>query len=99
MISGGKQDSTTPVKRALPDPSFAQKSPELDKSSAEYKALGEKFDKQFGEKTDLKFLEELAKRLDNRFKVLSDFTKEAELSGCDMLLFKNVSCFLYCIRS
>jgi hypothetical protein len=93
MISGGKQDATTPVKRPLPDPSFVQKSPELDKSSSEYKALGEKFDKQFGEKTDLKFLEELAKRLDSKFKVLADFTKESEMSGCDMLLFKNVSYF------
>ena len=80
----------TPPKREGGDSSYIPKSPELDKSSAEYKALGDKFDKQFGEKADLKFLEEVSKRLDNKFKVLSDFTKEAETTGCDMLLFKNV---------
>ena len=85
-----KRDSTMPPMKKHSSDSCISKPGELDKSSAEYKLIGEKFDKQFGEKTDLKFLEDVSKRLDNKFKVLADFTKETENSSCDMLLFKNV---------
>ena len=64
--------------------------PVFDRNSPEYKRIAEKFDKQGGEKIDMKVLEEKAKQLDNKFKLLADFTREAETSNCDMLLFKNV---------
>ena len=81
-----KEESKTPVK--APISSVYVDSPAVDRNSAEYKALGEKFDKQFGEKMDPKYLEEVSKKLDTKFKVLAQFTKEAESSNCDMLLFK-----------
>lgn len=90
MAEEVKPGTTSPAKKLGTDSTYLGKSPELDKNSAEYKQIGENFDKQFGDKTDLKFLEEKTKRLDSKFKVLQDFTREAESSNCDMLLFKNV---------
>lgn len=66
------------------------KGAELDRSSEEYKKLAAKFDTQFGSKIDVKFLEDMSRRLDNKFQVLVDFTRESEKSNCDILLFKNV---------
>lgn len=62
----------------------------LDKDSSDYKAYGERFDKQFGDKIDIEFMENISRRLDNKFQVLVDFTRESEASNCDILLFKNV---------
>lgn len=67
---------------------------QLDKDSSDYKAYGERFDKQFGDKIDINYMEEISKRLDNKFQVLVDFTRESEASNCDLLLFKNVSSLL-----
>lgn len=36
-------------------------------------------------------LEDISKKLDNKFQVLVEFTRESEASNCDILLFKNVS--------
>jgi hypothetical protein len=85
-----KEESKTPVKGTAPISSVYVDSPGVDRTSAEYKALGERFDKQFGDKLDPKYLEEVSKKLDTKFKVLAQFTKEAESSNCDMLLFKTV---------
>ncbi len=82
------QKGTTPNNGK--ESAYLSKSPELDKSSSEYKAVGDKFDKQFAEKIDLKYLEDVSRRLDNRFKVLVEFSQEVEASGTDMALFKNV---------
>lgn len=89
-VESVKVSIISPIKKGGMDSVIFSKAPELDKNSAEYKAMGESFDKQFGEKTDLKFLEEKTKRLDAKFKVLQDCTREAESSNCDMLLFKKV---------
>jgi hypothetical protein len=64
---------------------------EEDKNSDKYKKAGLKFDQKFGEnKFDLKYLEDVAKRLDDKFKILADLAKESEASTCDVFLFKNV---------
>lgn len=63
----------------------------LDKDSSEYKALGEHFDKKYGGKIDIEFMENISRRLDNKFQVLVEFTRESETSNCDILLFKNVN--------
>jgi hypothetical protein len=68
----------------------------LDKDSSDYKAYGERFDKQFCDKIDIEFMENISRRLDNKFQVLVDFTRESEASNCDILLFKNVSHKSHC---
>jgi len=68
----------------------------LEKDSSEYRAYGEKFDRQFSDKIDIEFMENISRRLDNKFQVLVDFTRESEASNCDILLFKNVSFTFYC---
>jgi len=70
--------------------------PSLEKESLERRAYGETFDKQFGDKIDIEFMENISRRLDNKFQVLVDFTRESEASNCDILLFKNVSFTSYC---
>lgn len=69
----------------------SSKVPEMDKSSEEYKKMVEKFDSQFGNEINVNFLEAMSRRLDNKFQVLVDFTRESEKSNCDILLFKNVA--------
>lgn len=59
----------------------------LDKDSSEYKMYGENFEKQY--KIDIDELEKISANLDNKFQVLVNFTRYAESSNCDMLLFKN----------
>lgn len=66
------------------------KTPEIDKNSDDYKKYVKSFDSQFKNDIDIKYLENLSRRLDNKFQVLVDFTKESESSNCDILLFKNV---------
>jgi len=66
------------------------KANELDNSSDNYKKMVAKFDAQFGDQINIEFLENMSRKLDNKFQVLVDFTRESERSNCDILLFKNV---------
>lgn len=52
------------------------------------------FEKKFAEKFSIEELEEFSKRLDDRFNVLIEFTRESERSNCDILLFKNAIFYL-----
>lgn len=65
--------------------------PAIDKTSSEYRGYGEAFDKCFGDKINIDMLESISRKLDNKFQVLVDFTRESEASNCDILLFKNVA--------
>lgn len=93
MSGANSKESSPPPKRLEGDSSIVS-SGDIDRNSSEYKGIAEKFDK-FGEKLDVKSLEEKAKQLDNKFKILADFAQEGENSGCDMMLFKNVYMIVY----
>jgi hypothetical protein len=82
------------MKKNKTDSGITPKPNDIDKSSDEYKQLAAKFDAQFGDKIDVEFLESMSRRLDNKFQVLVDFTRESERSNCDILLFKNVISFI-----
>jgi len=70
-----------------------EKAAAMDKDSSEYRQYAEAFDKRFGDKIDIDLLESISRKLDNKFQVLADFTRESEASNCDILLFKNVILF------
>lgn len=76
--------------RSSYDSGYLSRTPEIDKSSAEYRAVVEKFDRQFGDKLDIRLLEDISKRLDSRFKILADYAKETEQPNCDLTLFRSV---------
>ena len=63
---------------------------ELVPSLEDRELFGEKFEKQFINKIDIKILEDLSKKLDEKFNVLIEFTRKSEKDDCDLLLFKNV---------
>lgn len=85
-----RKSAVDSIRRSAYDSGYLSKTPEIDKSSAEYRAVVEKFDKQFGDKLDIRLLEDISKRLDSRFKILGDYAKETEQPNCDLTLFRAV---------
>ena len=95
MTEERKSVTITSVRRSAYDSGYLGRTPEIDKTSAEYKAVVEKFDKQFGDKLEIRALEEISKKLDMRFKVLGDYARETEQQNCDMSYFHEV---LFCYK-
>jgi hypothetical protein len=85
-----RKSSVESVRRSAYDSGYLSKTPEIDKSSPEYRAVVEKFDRQFGDKLDIRLLEDISKRLDSRFKILADYARETEQPHCDLTLFRAV---------